>query len=571
MGTDMSRWRDRSNDEGTALIMVLGTTMILIILATVAATAAMNANRISRHSSDWNQALAAAEAGVDDYLARLNKNDLYWQTATDCTNPAMKRPGVSSCSWGDGTPVGWVRVPGADRAEFHYQAETTSTPVNGTVKLTATGRVGDVTRSVQTVLRRGGFGEFLYYTVYEEVDPANDSTYDGSPRSTTWAAGNCVRYWWPTSSPRHSDCVNIQFAGGDVISGPMHTNDRILTGGAVRFKGTTTTSWPDCNKKVSPVCFTRASNTAAPNFEKGVSYRPEIELPTTIGDLRQYVDPTKTTTPGCLFTGPTRIRLLATTATYSTMEVWSPYSQTALNSGCGNATNFKNSPAVGQTLTIPNNSLIIVRDIPAGGPTPLINTNGSCRAATISSYPIADDWNETLADANCRYGTLYVEGVLKGRLTMVADNNIVVTDHLTYHGGQTGTDALGLIAGNSVKIYHPVKKTTSGSTVTYSDLNRPEGKLLFKNAKIQASILTLLHSFNVQAWDKGSTSGLGTLNLFGSFAQRYRGPVALTSGTGYDKNYVYDTRLRYAPPPYFLDPVRSSWGVKAYGEVAASY
>ncbi len=570
MGEIMTRWRARNRDEGSALIVVLGTTMVLIILATVAATAAMNTNRVARHSSDWNQALAAAEAGVDDYLARLNKNDLYWQTATDCSNPAMKRPNVSSCAWGSGTPVGWVKVPGADRAEYHYEAETGSTPVNGTIKLTATGRVGTVTRSVQTVLRRGGFGEFLYYTVYEEVDPANDSTYNGSPRSTTWAANNCVRYWWPSSSPRHSDCVNIQFAGGDVINGPMHTNDRILTGGAVRFKGTTTTSWPDCAKTGSAKkCYEKAGGSN-PIFEKGVSYRPEIELPTTIGDLRQYVNGTNPLVPrtGCLYTGPTRIKLIATSATHSTMEVWSPYSRTALNPGCGNAASFASSPNTSQTMTIPHNSLIIVQDIPASAPfTVKQNANGSCQTGTISVYPQADDWNETLSDARCRYGTLYVEGTLKGRLTLVADNNIIITDHLTYNGGKTGTDSLGLIAGNSVKIYHPVKK--SGNN--FSDMNRPESKGLFKNAVVHASILTLMHSFNVQAWDKGSTSGLGKLNLFGSFAQRYRGPVALTSGTGYEKNYEYDTRLRYAPPPYFLDPVRSSWGIKAYGEISAAY
>jgi hypothetical protein len=29
--------------------------------------------------------------------------------------------------------------------------------------------------------------------------------------------------------------------------------------------------------------------------------------------------------------------------------------------------------------------------------------------------------------------------------------------------------------------------------------------------------------------------------------------------TGYLKGYSYDTRLRYSPPPYFLDPINSQW------------
>ena len=95
---------------------------------------------------------------------------------------------------------------------------------------------------------------------------------------------------------------------------------------------------------------------------------------------------------------------------------------------------------------------------------------------------------------------------------------------------------------------------------------------------MQASILTLNHSFTVQAYNLEDT--LGTLHLFGSFAQRYRGPVGtsstdwwgnVTPQTGYLKDYEYDTRLRYSPPPFFLDPVQSSWGVKAYGETTAAY
>ena len=73
----------------------------------------------------------------------------------------------------------------------------------------------------------------------------------------------------------------------------------------------------------------------------------------------------------------------------------------------------------------------------------------------------------------------------------------------------------------------------------------------------------------MQEYNRGNS--LGTLHLFGSFAQRFRGPVGTTAGTGYLKDYEYDTRLRYSPPPFFLDPVRSSWGVKAYGESTSAY
>ena len=67
----------------------------------------------------------------------------------------------------------------------------------------------------------------------------------------------------------------------------------------------------------------------------------------------------------------------------------------------------------------------------------------------------------------------------------------------------------------------------------------------------------------MQAYDEGAK--LGTLRVFGSIAQKFRGPVGTgdgSSGTGYLKNYNFDTRLRYSPPPYFLDPVGSGWGAE---------
>ena len=118
----------RNRDEGSALLMVLGMMMVLTIIVTVAATLAMRTAAFARHSTDWNEALAAAEAGVDDYLARLNRDDNYWLTTPDCTNVAMQKPNVTRCSWGASTPVGWANVPHSDRAQFHYDVVTDTTP-----------------------------------------------------------------------------------------------------------------------------------------------------------------------------------------------------------------------------------------------------------------------------------------------------------------------------------------------------------------------------------------------------------------------------------------------------------
>jgi hypothetical protein len=37
--------------------------------------------------------------------------------------------------------------------------------------------------------------------------------------------------------------------------------------------------------------------------------------------------------------------------------------------------------------------------------------------------------------------------------------------------------------------------------------------------------------------------------------------------SGYNKDYNYDTRLKYLSPPYFLSPTQSAWGRISYSEL----
>jgi hypothetical protein len=88
---------------------------------------------------------------------------------------------------------------------------------------------------------------------------------------------------------------------------------------------------------------------------------------------------------------------------------------------------------------------------------------------------------------------------------------------------------------------------------------------------IYASIQTLQHSFWVESYDQGTK--LGTLHVRGSIAQRWRGIVGTggASGTGYLKDYSYDSRLTFASPPYFPQWTNAVWGAKTTGELAPAY
>jgi hypothetical protein len=80
--------------------------------------------------------------------------------------------------------------------------------------------------------------------------------------------------------------------------------------------------------------------------------------------------------------------------------------------------------------------------------------------------------------------------------------------------------------------------------------------------RIDAAIMSLLHSFIVDNYDCGKA---GKLTVNGAIVQKYRGPVGTGSGatvsTGFAKNYWYDDRLRYRSPPYFLAPKNAAWEV----------
>ena len=104
---------------------------------------------------------------------------------------------------------------------------------------------------------------------------------------------------------------------------------------------------------------------------------------------------------------------------------------------------------------------------------------------------------------------------------------------------------------------------------------------------IDAAIMSLNHSFYVQNWSTGgntsctvahpcAVAGAHSLNINGVITQKFRGPVGTFNGsttpptltTGYNKNYAYDTRLKYLSPPYFLSPTQSAWIRISYAEIA---
>jgi hypothetical protein len=186
-------------------------------------------------------------------------------------------------------------------------------------------------------------------------------------------------------------------------------------------------------------------------------------------------------------------------------------------------------------------------------------TNFSCRNADNTAagnglgFPAKDEVNATYS---CTAGDVFVQGTLKGNVTVAAQNYVYVTGDVKY--ADVSKDMLGLVGTNAVYVYNPVRYYTSNGRTTVGLIDRTESDRI-----IQAAILSVSHTFTVQNYAADSGNTKGKLRVLGSISQKFRGPVA-TSGngdSGYTKAYVYDPRMRYTAPPKFLSPVSTSYGI----------
>jgi hypothetical protein len=199
---------------------------------------------------------------------------------------------------------------------------------------------------------------------------------------------------------------------------------------------------------------------------------------------------------------------------------------------------------LGTNIALPANGVIYVQNVPS-------TQSASCSGG---GNPIGYPVNNDVTEYECRVGDVFLSGTLKGQLTIAAENNIVIVGNTTYATtGTASTDMLGLIAANFVQVYHPVRSNGNDISPTFQD------------PQIHAAILALNHSLIVQNYNRGSE--LGTITVNGVIAQKWRGPVGTSGGTGYLKDYNYDSRLRHASPPHALSPFETEFKVNQLAEV----
>lgn len=531
-------------EAGAALPVVLGVMLTLTAFMLSALALVLNNMAPSRSDQDSRAALAAAQAGVDEYISRLSVDSEYWDRGNaDPGNTAFD-------------PAGRV-VPGTgtEGARFRYRVLTDSATtaqqgyivleVTGTSQPPGSGRA--VSRTLTVRLEPTGFLDYVYFTNFETIDPSlrdvNEQVRDLCTRHyyTPYSSGG----YYAATRP-DSYCPIINWTSGDVVDGPLHSNDALYVGGAVRFTDRKTeSSWV---KTVEPNKLWRGPGTPSTGTSSAPGYWPRyagtLDLPDANTELLKYVQPvtdsspnpdTATARPGCLYVGATRI-----TFDNNQMKVFSPNTTNAPERCLTTA-----SRALEQTKPVPE----VIYVAPATGP---------CEGV---GYPRLEEdvTDRTTTDYNPCRGSAFVSGTVDGRTTVSAEDDIVVTADLNVADDGAATDVIGLIAGNYVWVYHPVRDNGT-NLLDSADAVRT----------IEAALVSLRHSFVVQNWSVGAplstnSNQASKLRVFGSISQQFRGPVgtgtAAAPSTGYLKNYIYDDRLQVLQPPYFILPENAPWEV----------
>ncbi|MBW4042757.1 MAG: hypothetical protein HIU86_11660 [Acidobacteria bacterium] len=609
----LRRRATEDREAGVTLVVVVSLTAIMLIAVGAALTGAVSGLRQAVAAQGSTRALDAAYAGVQDYIAHLNADSTYPQygnpNAAFSKASTVALPATSNPAFGVTTADTWATVPGSSSgASFRYEVDNSLYGSTGLLRVRSTGRFGGFTRTVVANIQQQGFINYLYFTDYETQDPA-----------ITGTTVNCATYRWSTPA-RSSSCSTIQFAGTDVLAGPIRSNDTLTVCGAT-FNGTVTTSNPG-----SPIVNT-PSGCAAGSYNAGApTYAPVLAMPPTNTAMKAQTFSDTAVNPGCLYTGPTQITLNSD----GTMTVVSPWTRATAVTSAGAAAPVQNTAvcgslsalhsAAGARITVPANNLVYVQGVPTNASDPNYTAttavpsgttmsgswpagaaytcvgadarpiSGSAGSAGWSlsttgsptiSYPLAGEspatnwanssnpalWNTTTPAYGCRNGDVFVKGTMKGKLTIASDNYVYATGNITY--SNPGDDVLGLVGNNGVLVWNPLQ----GISWYYGTPYNGTSLLGDTNREIDAAVLSPAHTFQVQNYNAGSPRG--TLTMLGSVAQRFRGPVGTGNSngvvTGYAKDYLYDARFSTVTPPYYLKPTSASFKVSSYASTASAF
>src|SRR5256885_4959414 len=217
------------DQSGLAMILAITVVMLMTLIPLTIFLQAVQQLPLARRDQDHEAALAAAEAGVDDYLNHLNQNQNYWVYNAGAPPPD-----------GNTAFTTWVAVPGPNNnsESFRYSVNTAQTASTGVVYLTSSGKARNIIRTVKVGLRRQGFLDYLWLTDYEITDPALSGASVTGCKFHAWEWNSAAGVYGPNSI---SNCSIVYWTTLTTLNGPVHSNDGLYVCGNPTFNGDTDT------------------------------------------------------------------------------------------------------------------------------------------------------------------------------------------------------------------------------------------------------------------------------------------------------------------------------------------
>ncbi len=530
------RLRRLREEDGYTMIAVIGAIAMITSLVGAAVAATNGDQRLIMRDLDQKRAYAAAQSGIADYTYHLNNDSGYWTRCTGVPTPnainqqgstANRRPVPGAT---DGSQYAIELLPATGHATCDSSNPTQSMlestgPNIGTFRIRSTGYSGTEQQSIVATFKQATFLDYVYFTQLETSDPVTYGFANPSA-ALTGAYSQCTKFrrdgreTSPIPGTNNQFCDKIVFVGGDHIDGPVHTNDDLAICGSPTF-GRSAADVTEVSAPPTGWVNGGCGGSPSPNFVGPFATNaPVLTPPATNTELRNIAGPSYT------YTGQTQIVLSGTNMTVTT------------NTG----------QVIGPTA-VPSDGVVYVQ-------------NGAGCSSAYSPFTVTYP-----ATSGCGNAIVHSSGNYSGQLTIAAENDIIIDGNVTR--SSSSADLLGLVANNFIRVKHPVcpsnnlgcsSGTTTSETAKGQCNSGVNGNGALSNPQIDAALLAIQHSFIVDHYDCGGS--LGTLQVNGAIAQKFRGAVGTTGGTGYIKDYNYDDRLRYQEPPHFFDPVQSAWHVQ---------
>jgi len=480
------------------------------------------------------------------------------------------------------------------------QASSPTTPriIPATTVLGANSvNLGSGSYTAQIVVSSGAFG-IPYYAITStgtvvDTDPDPAMTTNLSPAMTTnlrtikrtivlkVILGSFARYAYFTDTE-----PTIWFTTQDALLGLVHTNGTLHLAGKPDFWGLASqvgSTFTFYNNN-HPLSSSNPSNPPmdVPNFRDGYKLSaPNVPYPTSTTDIEAAAQGSQ----GIVVNGDSEITLSVGAGNVGQMQYTQLEEQQVWNDPVTHTQSWKgwhddiyHSYKYSQTHTHPGYY--------------------TTETATVTHNATVYDGEANPGGKAVIYvnGDAEVQGTLAGQFTVLTNGDLIVTDNVAYRVDPVDYDNDGLLSdanGNGINDppfdrdgdgqytlpgesaddqydtnpgntgtpdvagYQQLESTDTLGLVSKRDVIVADDLGPAINRKISGTIMALgltggNGSFTVENY---STHLEGVLTVVGGIVQKTRGAVGTFNGStktsGYSKNYIYDKRLLYDPPPYF--------------------